>query len=423
MKRAIVLGGGGSKGAYQVGFVKAILELGIDYDIITGTSIGALNGCLLAQKEEVRLIELWNQMDISKIIKGDLPDNFAIEDLLKSANAAMSFFKQFKKNKVDNSPFIKLIDEYFNAEKLSQSSIDYACVSVSFPSMQPKYATKEDMLRYGKNYLAASSACFPAFPIHEFEEGSFVDGGYHDNLPIDLAIRLGASEFIIVDLNPDTAHPHYINYPNMTYIYPKEYIGSFLNFDQFTIQRNIRLGYHDTLKAFGKLDGYRYSFYPYHNKNLFNNYYNLVLRIEAGTKVGEKMNNNEAIFKIFRQYSKQATLSQKDLVYISMDYLLDYLHIDSSFVLDFKNSVKLILNHFKLSLSVPQTDSMSLKADTLVKRFVKQNKIDILKMIVNVTKYPDQYSQLVIKYLDFDPLFNALASFILLLEKEVAHEN
>ena len=51
MKRALVLAGGGSKGAYEVGFVKALHELGIEYHIVTGTSIGALNGCLLAQND------------------------------------------------------------------------------------------------------------------------------------------------------------------------------------------------------------------------------------------------------------------------------------------------------------------------------------------------------------------------------------
>lgn len=50
MKRAVVLAGGGSKGAYEAGFMKALSELGIDYQIVTGTSIGAMNGCLLAQQ-------------------------------------------------------------------------------------------------------------------------------------------------------------------------------------------------------------------------------------------------------------------------------------------------------------------------------------------------------------------------------------
>ena len=41
MKRAIVLSGGGSKGAYQIGVWKALKKMHIDYDIVTGTSVGA----------------------------------------------------------------------------------------------------------------------------------------------------------------------------------------------------------------------------------------------------------------------------------------------------------------------------------------------------------------------------------------------
>ena len=48
MKRAIVLAGGGAKGSYHFGFWKAIRELGIDFQIVTGSSVGALNGAMMA---------------------------------------------------------------------------------------------------------------------------------------------------------------------------------------------------------------------------------------------------------------------------------------------------------------------------------------------------------------------------------------
>ena len=44
MKRAIVLSGGGAKGAYQIGVWKALRKLKLNYSIVTGTSVGALNG-------------------------------------------------------------------------------------------------------------------------------------------------------------------------------------------------------------------------------------------------------------------------------------------------------------------------------------------------------------------------------------------
>ena len=47
LNRGLVLGGGGSRGAYEIGVWRAARELKIDFDVVTGTSIGALNGALV----------------------------------------------------------------------------------------------------------------------------------------------------------------------------------------------------------------------------------------------------------------------------------------------------------------------------------------------------------------------------------------
>ena len=53
---------GGSKGAYESGCMKALQELGYHFDIVTGTSIGALNGLLVAQEDYQKLYELWDTL-------------------------------------------------------------------------------------------------------------------------------------------------------------------------------------------------------------------------------------------------------------------------------------------------------------------------------------------------------------------------
>ena len=74
MKKAIVFAGGGAKGAYEAGFIKAIHEAQMDYQIVTGTSIGALNACLLAQKEIDVLLHLWENIEEKDVFEGGLPD-------------------------------------------------------------------------------------------------------------------------------------------------------------------------------------------------------------------------------------------------------------------------------------------------------------------------------------------------------------
>ena len=71
--RAVVLGGGGSKGAYQIGVWQALRELNLDYQVVTGTSVGALNGALMAQGEFDAAWDLWWNMDNTQVMEGIPP--------------------------------------------------------------------------------------------------------------------------------------------------------------------------------------------------------------------------------------------------------------------------------------------------------------------------------------------------------------
>ena len=80
MKYGLVLSGGGSKGAYESGCMKALQELGYHFDIVTGTSIGALNGLLVAQEDYQKLYELWDTLSLEKVLKHPIQFDFSIEN-------------------------------------------------------------------------------------------------------------------------------------------------------------------------------------------------------------------------------------------------------------------------------------------------------------------------------------------------------
>ena len=94
-KRALVLAGGGSRGAYQIGVWKALRELGIDFDIVTGSSVGALNGALMVQGDFDAAMQLWENIttqdgmtdiltedDLSSMKEADIWRNF-VHDVLE----------------------------------------------------------------------------------------------------------------------------------------------------------------------------------------------------------------------------------------------------------------------------------------------------------------------------------------------------
>ena len=78
MKVGLVLSGGGAKGAYQVGMLKALYEQGVTIDAISGASIGALNGAILASSPSLaegvaRLQNLWNTLADTSPLKLNRP--------------------------------------------------------------------------------------------------------------------------------------------------------------------------------------------------------------------------------------------------------------------------------------------------------------------------------------------------------------
>ena len=70
-KTAFVLSGGGSRGAYEIGVWKALKELGVEIDMVFGTSVGAINGAMVAQDEPELAEKLWMQMETGMIFDID----------------------------------------------------------------------------------------------------------------------------------------------------------------------------------------------------------------------------------------------------------------------------------------------------------------------------------------------------------------
>ena len=255
--RALVLSGGGAKGAYEIGVWKALRKLNIKFDIVTGTSIGAINGAFVVQNKYYRAKRIWLSKDINKYFG---------EDFVKLNNNKKAL-KIYSKNiinrkGIDTEGFTKFLKSNINTDKLYNSNIKYGIITYDLKNFRPKYITKEntdekDII----DYIVASGSAYPALDIKKVKDKPFVDGGYFDNLPINFAIDLGADEIIAVDLQAiglkrETKDKNI----KINLIKPSTDLGNFLVFDKDMNRRNFNLGYNDTMKAFNKLDGNNYTF-------------------------------------------------------------------------------------------------------------------------------------------------------------------
>lgn len=261
-KTALVLAGGGSRGSYQIGVWQALRELSIDIDIVTGTSVGALNAALITIGDFENALALW------KSIRTDMVLDMVVDETLPLEKRTIAIIKAFLSDYVrqggtDSYPLKRLINEYVDEDVIRNSSTACGIIVVDKSSLKPKELYIEDIgAGQLSDYLLASSSLFPAMKTCKIDGIDFMDGGYYDNLPVELAMKKSADRIIAVDLEAIgiVRRGTLKLATDITIIKSHWNLGTILVFDNETILRNIRLGYLDAMKAFGVYDGIAYSF-------------------------------------------------------------------------------------------------------------------------------------------------------------------
>ena len=246
-KTALVLSGGGSRGAYEAGVWQALTDLGIRIDIVTGSSVGAINGAMICQGSLEDTINLWREIETHMVF--DVPEDSDLMDYAKkiitNGGAGVSGLKA-------------LLEKYIDEEKIRKSPVDFGLVITERSSLKGHYLFKEDIPE-GKliDYILASSSVFPAVHPYEIDGVDYIDGGYVDVLPIELALKKEPTKVIAVKLNAMgiLRKEPLKRMRSLTIIESGWNLGSTLIFDTVNARRIMRLGYLDTLKTFHILDG------------------------------------------------------------------------------------------------------------------------------------------------------------------------
>lgn len=259
----IALEGGGTKGAYQIGAWKALRELGIEYNVVAGTSIGSLNGVFMAMDAFEDAWRLWQHIEPNMIIGGNPKllnkltkmsfDYEDFHDMVKFTTDVVSA------GGLDVSPLRKLIGDMLDEAVLRQSPIRFGMVTVNLTDLEPVEIMIEDIPngRLG-DYLLASCS-LPGFQSHYIDDKMFLDGAFYDNLPLNLIASTGCKKIIAIEIK-GSGRRSKINDPSVEVIHiaPSDDTGGILEFDQEVANRNILMGYYDTMRVFRSLRGHRY---------------------------------------------------------------------------------------------------------------------------------------------------------------------
>ena len=265
--RGLALEGGGSRGAYHIGAVQAYLENGYSFDGFAGTSIGAINAALLAQGDFEKALALWKSMSMERLFDADIEKLLKIGEIKLGMNFLTNLTNSIKKvvedGGIDTSKIRTILEKIIDEEKLRTSAKEYGLVSVSVQERKPYEWFIEDIPQ-GEllNYIMAS-ACFPGFQHAIIGDKPYVDGGLYNNCPINMLLHKGYDEIIAIRTHGPGIYRNFKpGSTRVTVIESREDLGNVLLFSQEQIERNIRIGYYDGLRAIHGLRGREYYIVP-----------------------------------------------------------------------------------------------------------------------------------------------------------------
>ena len=257
----LVLAGGGTKGAYQVGVYKALKGMKINVKAVVGTSIGALNGALVLQDDLEKMLDLYGSIKLNDILSIDSKID-ETKDIFSLKNIAKITKEYIEKRGISNDALRKTIEKYIDVDKIYNSDVDFGMITFSTKNKGVELFKKDIPKEKMVDFLLASS-CFPIFKSQNIDGEHFFDGGLYDNMPINMLIKKGYKNIIVVDVTgmglkrKNASKNVYIKM-----IKPNEKVGGTFDFNKQQMKKNIELGYLDTLKSFNKVQGFNFYFKP-----------------------------------------------------------------------------------------------------------------------------------------------------------------
>jgi NTE family protein len=244
---ALILPGGGARGAYQVGVLKAIAEISPrgnnPFPVICGTSAGAINAAVLASHAHEfgigidRLEHFWSSMFCARVYRTDA------WSVLKSGlhwAASLGLGTRFvaqPRALLDNEPLRRFLERTLRLEGIDEAlgrgalrgvsvtASGYSCAAAiswyqAVAGVEPWSRARRSgqPTRLGVNHLLASAALPLLFPAERIGHEYFGDGGMRMLAPLSPAIHLGANRLLVIstrDEHPDPPPTAPVTYPSL----------------------------------------------------------------------------------------------------------------------------------------------------------------------------------------------------------------
>lgn len=186
-RTAFVLSGGGPYGALQAGALRALVEAGIQPDLIVGTSVGALNGVFLATEPGsegiARLRDVWLEL--------------RDEDLFPGVRRRSSWARMLMRgNRIfDNTGLSNLIESRLGIETFEEADLPIGIVATDLETGKDVVFSSGPIAPP----LLASAAMPGIYPPVEIDGRFFIDGGVTNSVPMAPAVEMGAGRIYVLN--------------------------------------------------------------------------------------------------------------------------------------------------------------------------------------------------------------------------------
>jgi len=189
MKRALILSGGGARGAFQIGVWQYLKDKGWDPDMICGTSVGAINAVAIGSGMPLaKLLDIWKTHNRSKMYR------------LKILQFVWSVITgRPPRPLMDTRPLRSMLTRNLDVEKLRRSPREIIITAVNLLTSQLTLFNNNVI---DVDHVMASSAMPILFPWQYIDGEPYWDGGVMANTPLFPALESRAEEIIIVLLSP-----------------------------------------------------------------------------------------------------------------------------------------------------------------------------------------------------------------------------
>ncbi len=199
MPNALVISGGGSKGAFAVGAIEKLREHNIAFNIVSGTSTGALIAPLVATNEIETLRAIYSSVRTEDIIRKRDPIEILMRDAIYDSNPLWSLINSLITEERYSKIIASHIEVFITTVNLQSGQIDYWNQHTSGPD--GSVITRRTLLRA---MLASASEPVLMPPVRIQEDGDqYTDGGVREIAPLKVAIDHGATDIYAIVLSPE----------------------------------------------------------------------------------------------------------------------------------------------------------------------------------------------------------------------------